>query len=136
MKLFKLITVLLIISFSNVTYAGDGLWGENSFGSSNSTSSNSNAHNSISNNRFGTSNASSNEANSTITYKKENKGIKKILNKIFGIKFKSKTSKIKKGDLSHDPSSVPVDGELGLLLLGAAAFGYKKLRGKNKNIES
>lgn len=36
------------------------------------------------------------------------------------------------GGGSHD--SVPVDGGLGILLLGAAAFGARKLRG-NKNAE-
>jgi len=39
----------------------------------------------------------------------------------------------KKGDNGRPVDSVPLDGGLGILLLGAAAFGVKKLRdGKNE----
>lgn len=100
----KLCSTLALVLISGSMYAGGGIW-------SNDDSKNTKSNNSS---KF------SNNKNSFIKKNSfKDKKSKKFV--------KGKHGGVKKGG-KHNPKSVPLDGGLSILLLGAAAFGVKKLR--------
>ena len=99
----KLSTTLALVLVSGSLYAGGGIWNNNN--------SKSNKFGGFGNN-------------------------KNVINKKNSFKNKKRIKPGKKGPHGNKPGrkkpkSVPIDGGLGILLLGATAFGVKKLRGNS-----
>lgn len=149
-KLLRISFLFTMLTIASNTYAGSGIWGgedastntstnslsNSSFGTNSSSSNNSKIN--TSSNRFGSSPISSGSnfktgySSSTKNTSKFNRSINKvkswILLHVFGIKKRNSGGNTINGSFP----SVPIDGGLGLLLLGAAAFGINKLRRNNE----
>lgn len=110
-KILKLVSLLTFFIATSNTYAGSGDW-------SNKNS----KDNSYKTNGFNKDNIFNKK--NTFDYKNDKSKSKNKFNK----KNKHKGNKGGK----NKPTSVPIDGGLGFLLVGAAAFGVKKLRNNNE----
>ncbi len=104
----KLCSTLALVLISGSLYAGGGIWQNNNSKSGNSKNNNSS--------KFGNNKNIFNKNNSHNNQKgnKPGKG--------------GSNGDSKHGGKSCKTNSVPLDGGLSILLLGAAAFGVKKLR--------
>ena len=110
MKSFKLLIVLFALLFAGNTYATEGV------------SSNPNGT-SIKVNR---SEASSSSANTKFVFTKKLNFFQKFF-KALGFKVNFKVNKLNTANIPSAPS-IPIDGGLSILLLGAAGLGIRKLR--------
>jgi len=138
LKFLKIITITFLLMSSSGLYATNGYWGNfskssytsygpfNSYRYSHNSSKNYYSHNYS----YKKSHYSHSSHKKSYSYKK-----KYTFKRFFGFVsiFKNKTKKhYNKKHKNH--TSVPLDGGLSILLVGAAIFGVRKLRGKNNAI--